>query len=74
MRVFQGVQHKSPKEHHFKAWAPKGAAIAWFLAEIEKGYNSTSFFFFFFFLATIDNVNVYGFYSTYFKEAKNHFE
>lgn len=29
---------------------------------------------FFFFLATIDNVNVYGFYSTYFKEAKNHFE
>ena len=46
IRVFQGVQHKSPKEHHFEAWAPKGAAIAWFLAEIEKGHNSTSFFFF----------------------------
>ena len=71
MRVFQGVQHKSPKEHHFKAWAPKGAAIAWFLAEIEKGHNSTSFFFL---LTTIDKVNVSGFYSTYFKEAKNHFE
>ena len=41
-----------------------------FLAEIEKGYNSTSFFF----SATIDKVNVSGFYSTYFKEAKNHFE
>ena len=70
IRVFQGVQHKSPKEHHFEAWAPKGAAIAWFLAAIEKAPQFDKFFF----LATIDKVNVSGFYSTYFKEAKNHFE
>ena len=48
----------------------KGLPLLGFWLQLKRRHNSTSFFF----LATIDKVNVSGFYSTYFKEAKNHFE
>ena len=51
----------------------KGLPLLGFWLKLKRA-TIRQVFFFFFFLATIDNVNVYGFYSTYFKEAKNHFE
>ena len=48
----------------------KGLSLLGFWLKLKRATIRQDFFF----LATIDKVNVYGFYSTYFKEAKNHFE